>query len=141
MSSICLKKIQNFIKFCNFYRRFIKNFSKIVRFMIKLIQKNTMFHWFEICQKTFQMLKNVVIFVSIFRHFDHIRKLILKTDFFDYVNDDVLSQYDNDDVLSQYDNNEILYSIIFYNKNMMSTKCNYEIYDKKLLIIIKYLKY
>ena len=29
----------------------------------------------------------------------------------------------------------------FYNKNMISTKCNYEIYNKKLLIIIKCLKY
>ena len=29
----------------------------------------------------------------------------------------------------------------FYNKNMISTKCNYEIYDKKLLIIIKCLEH
>ena len=36
-SSINFKEIQRFINFCNFYRRFIKKFSKIVRLMLKLI--------------------------------------------------------------------------------------------------------
>ncbi len=34
-----LTHMQIFIDFCNFYRWFIKNFSKIVQLMIKLIQK------------------------------------------------------------------------------------------------------
>ncbi len=38
-----LTQIQFFIDFCNFYRRFIKNFSKIVHFMIQLIQKKIIF--------------------------------------------------------------------------------------------------
>ena len=46
-SSINFKEIQKFISFCNFYRRFIKKFSKIVQFILKFIQKNTMFQWFE----------------------------------------------------------------------------------------------
>ena len=43
-------------------------------------------------------------------------------------------------VLSQYNNDDSLYSVVFYSKNMLSVKCNYYIYDKKWLIIIKYLK-
>ncbi len=65
---------------------------------------------------------------SILRHFDQTHETILKTDSFDYVNDEVLSQYDDE---------EVLHLIAFYNKNMFSTECNYEIYDKKLLIIIQ----
>ncbi len=38
-----LTQIQFFIDFCNFYRRFIKNFSKIVRSVIQLIQKKIIF--------------------------------------------------------------------------------------------------
>ncbi len=38
-----LTQIQSFIDFCNFYRRFIKNFSKIVRSMIWLTQKKIIF--------------------------------------------------------------------------------------------------
>jgi len=61
-----------------------------------------------------------------------IRKIILKTDFLKYVNDEVLSQYDDKD---------ILHSMIFYSKNMIFAECNYEIYDKELLIIICCLKH
>ncbi len=39
-----LTHVQIFIDFCNFYRRFIKNFSKIARSMIKLTRKD---HSFE----------------------------------------------------------------------------------------------
>ncbi len=70
--------------------------------------------------------------VLILKHFDSIRKAILKTDFLNYVNDEVLSQYDDED---------ILHSMIFYNKNMILAECNYEIYDKELLIIICCLKH
>jgi hypothetical protein len=70
--------------------------------------------------------------VFILKHFDLIRKAILKTDFSNYVNDEVLSQYDDE---------EILHSMTFYSKNMISAECNYEIYDKKLLIIIHCLKH
>ncbi len=64
---------------------------------------------------------------SILRHFDQTHETILKTDSFNYVNDEVLSQYDDE---------EVLHSIAFYSKNMSFAECNYEIYDKKLLIII-----
>ncbi len=38
-----LTQMQFFIDFCNFYRRFIKNFSKIVRLMVQLTQKKIIF--------------------------------------------------------------------------------------------------
>ena len=68
----------------------------------------------------------------ILKHFNSIREVILKMNFSNYVNDEVLSQYDDKD---------ILHSMIFYSKNMILTKCNYEIYDKELLIIIHCLKH
>ncbi len=45
--------MQIFIDFCNFYWWFIKNFSKITQFMIKLTQKNHFFEWIKIYQKIF----------------------------------------------------------------------------------------
>jgi hypothetical protein len=68
----------------------------------------------------------------VLKHLNSIRKSILKTNFSNYVNDDVLSQYDDE---------EILHSVIFYNKNMIFAKCNYEIYNKELLTIICCLKH
>ncbi len=52
-----LTHVQIFIDFCNFYQWFIKNFSKIIQFMIKLIQKDYLFEWTEICQTIFEELK------------------------------------------------------------------------------------
>ncbi len=70
--------------------------------------------------------------VLILKHFNSIREAILKMNFLNYVNNEVLSQYDDED---------ILHSVIFYNKNMIFAECNYEIYDKELLIIICCLKH
>lgn len=40
----------------------------------------------------------------------------------------------------QYDKREILHSYIYYFKKNNLTKCNYEIYNKEMLIIVQYLK-
>ncbi len=122
-----LTQMQFFIDFCNFYWRFIKNFSKIVHSMIQLTQKKIIFEWNEVCQIVFNHMKRCMIETFILRHFDQTRETILEINSFDYVNDEVLSQYDDE---------EVLHSIVFYSKNISSAECNYKIYDKKLLIII-----
>ncbi len=68
----------------------------------------------------------------ILKHFNSIKETILKINFLNYVNDEVLSQYNDED---------ILHSVIFYNKNMISAECNYKIYNKELLTIIWCLKH
>ncbi len=52
-----LTHVQIFIDFCNFYRWFIKNFSKITQLMIKLTWKDHLFEWTKICQIIFEELK------------------------------------------------------------------------------------
>ncbi len=86
-----LTQIQFFIDFCNFYQCFIKNFSKIVHLMIQLTQKKIIFEWNKICQTTFNHMKRCMTETSILRHFDQTHEIILKTDSFNYVNDEVLS--------------------------------------------------
>ncbi|SLM33414.1 gag polymerase env [Lasallia pustulata] len=56
-----LKQVQAFISFCNFYRRFIKGFSKIVGPMLKLTQKGVIFQWTDTCQKSFNLFKQRVV--------------------------------------------------------------------------------
>lgn len=55
----------------------------------------------------------------------------MKIDFFDYLNNGVFFQLGK---------NGLLYLIMFFLKNLNPTKCNYEIYDKKLLVIIQRFK-
>ncbi len=126
-TSTNLTQMQFFVNFCNFYQRFIKNFSKIVHSLIQLTQKEMIFEWDQACQTIFNHMKKWMIEASILRHFDQNKKTILETDSFNYVNDDILSQYDDE---------ETLHSMIYYSKNLSFAECNYKIYDKKLLAII-----
>ncbi len=95
--------------------------------MIQLIQKKIIFEWNETCQTAFNHMKKCMTETSILCHFDQTHETILKTDSFNYVNDEVLSQYND---------KEVLHLIAFYSKNISFAECNYKIYDKKLLIII-----
>ena len=100
--------------------------------MFKLTQKDIFFSWSEACQKSFESLKKAITQTSILRHFDKFRKVILKIDSSDYVDEEILFQYDDEDNL---------HSVIFYNRNFLFAECNYEIYDKKLLIIVRCLEH
>ncbi len=85
------------------------------------------FEWDQACQMIFDHMKKWMTEVSILRHFDQNRETVLETDSFNYVNNDILSQYDDE---------ETLHLMIYYSKNLSLAECNYEIYDKKLLAII-----
>ena len=51
-----------------------------------------------------------------------------------------LSSYITKDILSQYNKKGVLYPIIYFLKQLSPAKCNYKIYNKELLAIIKYFK-
>ncbi len=116
------------MKFVNFYRCFIKNFSKLVKSFTQLTRKNMSFVWNEICVQVFDNLKKQVSLISVLRNFDLKRQAILKINALNYVKDKILSQYDDE---------KVLHSMIFYSKSMIFAEINYHIYDKKLLIIIQ----
>ena len=132
MTPTSLKEVQGFLGFCNFYRRFIKDFAKIAKCMNKLAMKDAPFQWTEACDKAFHLLKERITTAPILRHFDRNKETILETDASDYVNGGVLSQYDDDGVL---------HPVAFFSKNMIPAECNYEIYDKELLAIIRCLEH
>ncbi len=132
ITSINLKEIQSFVKFVNFYRCFIKNFSKLVKSFTQLTRKNTFFVWNEICVQAFDNLKKQVSSVSVLRHFNLKWQAILKIDALNYVKDEILSQYND---------KKVLHSMTFYSKSMIFAEINYHIYDKKLLVIIQCFKH
>ena len=100
--------------------------------MLKLTQKDTFFNWSEAYQKSFESFKKAITQTSILRHFDRFRKVVLEIDSSDYVNEEVLSQYNDE---------SNLHPMTFYSKNLLLVECNYEIYDKKLLVIVRCLKH
>jgi hypothetical protein len=127
-SPSCLTDVQAFIGFSNFYRRFIRDFSKIVAPMVALTRKDTPFSWDDKCELAFQSLKSAFIDAPVLMPFDWTKEVILETDASDYVSAGVLSQYDDSGVLRP---------VAFFSKKHTPAECNYEIYDKELLAIIR----
>jgi len=70
------------------------------------------------------------ISASILILFDHTHTTVMKTDFSNWYIDEILLQLMNN----------VWRLCAYYSKKNASVKCNYEIYDKKMLIIIWCLK-
>jgi hypothetical protein len=65
------------------------------------------------------------------RHFDHERDVIYKTDAYDY---------ESAGELSQRDDTEVQHPVAYYSKKYSPAECNYDIYYKELMAIIKALE-
>ena len=57
MPPTIVKGIRSFLGHAGFYRRFIRDFSKIARPLYRLLEKDTKFHFDESCQKAFEEIK------------------------------------------------------------------------------------
>jgi hypothetical protein len=55
-----VKDVRSFLGLANYYRRFIKEFSKIAKPLTQLLHKNVKFQWTEACQTTFDILKCLI---------------------------------------------------------------------------------
>jgi hypothetical protein len=124
----CLTDVQAFIGFGNFYRRFVRNFSKIIAPMVNLTRKDVKFQWDLRCEESFNRLKEAFTSAPVLAPFDWEKEIILETDASDYVSAGVLSQYGDDGILRP---------VAFFSKKHTTTECNYEIYDKELLAIVR----
>ena len=138
-TSKSVKNVLFFLKFSNFYRRFIVEFFKKVKCLTELTKneqylisskkkktKYQEFRWTEKCQNAFEELKKVFTKISILTHYNLTLRTWIETDSSNYVIVEIFSQM----------HDEILKQITFFFRKMNSAKCNYMIYDKKLLTII-----
>ena len=73
-------------------------------------------------------MKTAFATAPVLAHFDLDKEILVETDTSDYVSVGVMSQRDN---------NSVLYPVVFFLKKHTSTECNYEIYDKELMAIIR----
>jgi transposase InsO family protein len=124
----CVKDVQAFLGFANFYRRFIQGFSALAAPLSALTRKDTPFLWTEKTEAAFQALKQAFTTAPILHHFDPEKPIIVETDASDYVSAGILSQYDEEGRL---------HPVAFFSKKHSPAECNYEIYDKELLAIIR----
>jgi len=126
-----LRDVRAFLGFANFYRRFIKGYSEIVSPIVNLTKKGVPFSWEPGSPQeiAFQLLKNKFTSAPILKHFDPDLEIVVETDASDYVSAGILSQYDK--------TTGILHPVAFFSKKHSPAECNYEIYDKELMAIVR----
>ena len=123
-----VKDVQAFIGFANFYRRFIKDFSKIAAPLVHLTRKDVPFEMSPECVRAMEALKKAFTSTVVLAHFNPEKPCIVETDASDWVTAGVLSQYDSCDRLRP---------VAYFSKKMSPAETNYEIYDKELLAVIR----
>ncbi|RVX03412.1 Retrovirus-related Pol polyprotein from transposon 17.6 [Vitis vinifera] len=62
-----VKGIRQFLRHAGFYRRFIKDFSKIAKPLCELLVKDAKFEWDDKCQRSFELLKQFLTSAPIVR--------------------------------------------------------------------------
>jgi transposase InsO family protein/predicted aspartyl protease len=125
-----VKGVQAFLGFANFYRRFIQDYSPLTAPLNDLTRKDQVFSWNIAAEESFNKLKSAFTTAPILAQFDSDDETILETDSSGYVTGGILSQYKD----------SVLRPIAFFSQKNSPAECNYEIYDKELLAIIKCLK-
>lgn len=73
-------EVKRFVAFCNYYRRFVKNFAEITGCLNKLTKKNQPFIWTVECQEAFNMLKTTLMNPPILQYPNFNKTFILSTD-------------------------------------------------------------
>lgn len=119
------KEVQQFLGFCNFYRRFIKDFSKIARPLTQLTG-NVDFTWGDDEQKAFEALKDALCSSPVLAVYKNNLPLRVECDASDFALGAVLSQLQD----------EKWHPLAYYSKSLNETERNYEIYDKELMAIV-----
>jgi hypothetical protein len=91
------REVQVFIDFANFYRRFIRYFSRITADLTNLLKEEKKrkfiqkFVFISEIKKTFEELKRVFISASMLMHFNSKREIFIKIDVFEYALFEVIS--------------------------------------------------
>lgn len=80
------KELKQFIGLCNYYRRFVKDYSKIAEPLYKLLSKERAkcFDWNAACQHAFEVLKARLTSPPILAYPDFTRPFLLHTDASDF---------------------------------------------------------
>jgi hypothetical protein len=121
-----LKEMQSFLGFANFYRRFIKGFSRIALPLTELTKQSSPYEWTPAAQEAFDTLKQAFTSYPVLIQPDFSKPFILETD---------ASGFALAAILSQYGPDNRLHPVAFFSRKMNPAERNYPVHDQELLAI------
>ena len=120
-----VKGIRSFLGHAGFYRRFIKDFSKIARPLSNLLNKDVVFKFDEECSAAFQTLKDKLTTAPVMIAPDWSKEFELMCDASDYAVGAVLGQ-----------RQDKTFHVIYYSSKVLNeAQMNYATTEKEMLAI------
>ncbi|XP_050113864.1 uncharacterized protein LOC126592166 [Malus sylvestris] len=125
-SPTSVREVRSFLGHAGFYRRFIKDFSKISTPLCRLLQKDVTFDFNEECEKAFKHLKEMLTSAPIIRPPDWSIPFELMCDASDYALGAVLGQRKDKQP-----------HVIYYaSRTLNDAQLNYSTTEKELLAVV-----
>ncbi|KAM2101230.1 hypothetical protein ACFX1T_028276 [Malus domestica] len=125
-SPTSVREVCSFLGHAGFYRRFIKDFSKIAQPLCRLLQKDVSFEFNEACEKAFKHLKDLLTTAPIITPPDWSIPFELMCDASDYALGAVLGQRKNKQP-----------HVIYYaSRTLNDAQLNYSTTEKELLAVV-----
>ncbi|KAK7879248.1 hypothetical protein WMY93_033967 [Mugilogobius chulae] len=122
------KQLQRFLGFANFYRRFIKDYSKRAVPLTRLTSTLTPFKWSSEAEDAFCTLKTLFTSAPVLTHPDPSRQFIVEVDASDSGVGAVLSQRSPVD--------QKVHPCAFFSRRLSPAEVNYDIGNRELLAVV-----
>jgi len=126
-----VRDVRKFLGLANYYRQFVKNFTKIAQPLNNLTRKEEKWKWGDEQQETFEQLKQVFTSRLLLVVLDIDKEFRVEADASNFAIGGVL-------LIKCEDNKWRL--VAYISKLLNETKRNYEIYDKEMLAVIRCLE-
>ncbi|KAL4009381.1 hypothetical protein ACER0C_003233 [Sarotherodon galilaeus] len=119
------RQLQSFLGFANFYRRFVRDYSKLALPLTRLTSPKVPFRWDELAQRAFAHLKDRFASAPILVQPDLNLQFIVEVDASDAGVEAVLSQRQGGK----------LHPCAYFSRRLSSAESNYDVGDRELLAI------
>jgi len=126
-----LTEARGFVRFLNFYRWFIKGFSKLARPLHDLTKKGVTWRWTSTEQAAFDALKKAVAKNPVLLFPCLTEPFKMEVD---------VSAIAIGAVLNQKGEDSKIHPVAYYSESFSATERNYDVYDRELLAIVKALR-
>ena len=126
-----MKDVQKFLGLANYYRWFVKDFATIAKLLHETTRKDKKWNWGDRQQNAFEELKRRFTTEPVLVTPDLDKKMRVEADALDFATGGVLSMKCED---------ERWRPVAYISKSLNEAERNYEIHDKEMLAIIRYLE-
>ena len=123
---INVKGVRSFLGHAGFYRRFIKDFSKVAKPLCALLEKDVEFKFNDACLKAFEELKRKLVSAPIMMAPDWALPFIVMCDASDYAVGAVLGQKKD----------KVFHPIYYASRTLDDAQENYTTTEKELLAVV-----